>query len=555
MKISLSDLKLPELISRILYLKSNDWRKNCISIKQLLGLLVLSKRAGMKEANIKVLVILGHPRKDSYNAALAESYVAGAKAARAHVEFLHLADLHFDLHVQIPSPQDQLEEEDLKEAKRLIKWADHLVFVYPAWWGNMPALLKGFIDRVFVPGFAFYEIQPDAFKKLLRPKTGQLIITMDTPVLIDRLINGAPSRRSLENATLKFCGVSPVRSMLISPVKHSSDEKKEEWLTKVYHQGKSLENGVLTPWEKLMNQIMPWIKAIRLQFYPMTFFAYAIGAFLFAELAGPFNPWIFVLGYLVLFLIEVITVFSNDYLDRESDRLNKHFSTFSGGSRVLVDGELSEKAYTNSLKYLLVVLAVLCVFMGIFAIASVMHVLLVTVLIFFIAVSYTAAPLSFSYNGWGEIVVGFTHSFAVIICGFVYQGGGLNNIYSWVVGIPLFFSIVPAIIMAGIPDHDADRAAGKGTLVVRLGKVRATYLAGISVLLSMSSVLLLKKDVLLDRIYSDIIYTAFLHGAWLLYLLYQYINKPEKPDRIDGIMGIALMYILWYTLVPFFNLL
>jgi len=122
----------------------------------LLGFLVLSKRAGMKEANIKVLVILGHPRKDSYNAALAESYVAGARAAGAHVEYLHVADLHFDLHVQIHSPQDQFEEKDLKEAKRLIKWADHLVFVYPTWWGNMPALLKGFIDRVLVLGFAFY---------------------------------------------------------------------------------------------------------------------------------------------------------------------------------------------------------------------------------------------------------------------------------------------------------------------------------------------------------------------------------------------------------------
>lgn len=508
----------------------------------------------MKEERIKVLVILGHPRRDSYNAGLAESYVQGARAAGADVEYLRVADLSFDLHVQVPAPQDQFEEVDIREARRLVKWADHLVFVYPTWWGSMPALLKGFIDRVFVPGFAFYEIQPDTFKKLLSPKTAQLIITMDTPVLIDRLTNGAPSRRSVANATLRFCGVSPVRTMVLSSVKHSSDERKREWLATAFQKGKALENGVLTPWEKVLNQIEPWIRAIRLQFYPMTFFAYAIGALLYAELEGAFDPWIFLLGYLVLFVIEVITVFTNDYLDRETDRLNRHYSTFSGGSRVLVEGVVSEKAYRCSLKFLLVTFVVLCLLMGIFAIASTAHVLLVTILLFLIAVSYTAGPLRFSYNGWGEVVVGFTHSFAVIVCGFVYQGGGLGNIYSWMVGIPLFFSIVPAIVMAGIPDHDADRSAGKRTLAVRLGKVRATYLAGLSVLLSMGSVILLKRDVILDGIYTDIIYVSFVHGGWLLCLLNRYIQRSERPARIDGIMAISLLYILWYTLVPFFNL-
>src|SRR5699024_1802376 len=87
----------------------------------------------------------------------------------------------------------------------------------------------------------------------------------------------------------------------------------------------------------------------------------------------------------------------------------------------------------------------------------------VIVVLFIIAISYTAPPLKFSYNGCGELVVGFTHSFAMILCGFVFQGGGIGHIYPWLLSLPLFLSIVPAIIMAGIPDYLADKQVGKGT--------------------------------------------------------------------------------------------
>src|SRR5690606_2519922 len=147
-------------------------------------------------------------------------------------------------------------------------------------------------------------------------RTAQLIATMDTPVLIDRLFNGAPATKSLTNATIKFCGVKPVRKMLPSPIKQSIDENKQQWLREVYQKGRNLDRGVLTPWEKFKKKITPWIQAVRLQFYPMTFFAYGIGAFAFSKLNGDFNILVFVLGYILLFLMEVIVVFSNDYYDR-----------------------------------------------------------------------------------------------------------------------------------------------------------------------------------------------------------------------------------------------
>lgn len=503
---------------------------------------------------MNVLVILGHPRKDSYCAALAKEYIRGAKEAGVNVESLILADMRFEMSVVVPSPQYQHMEDDVLRAQELIKWADHLVFVFPTWWGNMPALLKAFLDRVLTPGFAFREIQPDAFDKLLSPRTAQLIATMDTPVWVDRLFNGAPATKALTNATLKFCGVKPVRKMLLSPVKHSSVEKKEQWLRDVYQKGRDLEHGVLNPWEKFMKKIAPWVQAVRLQFYPMTFFAYGIGAFAFSKLNGNFNWLVFVLGYILLFLMEVIVVFSNDYYDRETDRLNRFYSPFSGGSRVLINGLISESTIKKAMKILFVISCMLTIVVAFLSTAAFHQVILMIAVLFVIAISYTAPPLKFSYNGWGEVVVGFTHSFAVILCGFVFQGGSMGVVFPWLLGIPLFLSIIPAIIMGGVPDFTADKQAGKGTLAVRLGKNRAAYLASFFVVASVIAMLFLKESNHLNEVYGNIIYLAVIHAIWLLGMLYKFIRTEKKPNRIDGIMAVSLSYIMWFALVPFIKL-
>src|SRR5699024_496946 len=91
---------------------------------------------------MNVLLILGHPRKDSLCGALYDAYRKGAVQAGACVETLVLADLAFDPDVHVESPEQQFYEPDIEHARELIDWADHLVFVYPTWWGATPARLK-----------------------------------------------------------------------------------------------------------------------------------------------------------------------------------------------------------------------------------------------------------------------------------------------------------------------------------------------------------------------------------------------------------------------------
>lgn len=503
---------------------------------------------------MNVLVVLGHPRKDSYCGALAKEYIRGAKEAGTEVEILVLAEMEFDRDVVESSPQHQFLEEDLLKAKELILWADHLVFVYPTWWGNVPALLKAFLDRIIMPGFAFRELQFDTYDQLLSPRTAQLITTMDTPLFVYKLFNGAPGTKAMTISTLKFCGISPVRCLHLSPIKHSTQEKKEQWLRDVYQKGKDLEFGVLTSWEKTKRKIIPWIKAIRLQFYPMTFFAYSVGAFAAARLGYEFDIIVFLMGYIVLFLFEIVVVFNNEYHDKETDKLNDSYSTFSGGSRVLVDNLISDDEInkaTKKLSFISIAVAGLTAYLSetSFFIAA-----LLFAVVFFIAISYTAPPLKLSYKGLGEITVGFTHSFAMIVCGFVFQGGSVGSVYPWILGLPLFLSILPAIIMAGVPDYFADKQAGKGTLAVRLGKSRATYLAICFVVLSFLSTVILKESGYLEEAYGYVIYLVSIHALLLIKMLYSFAKKDIKPKRIDGIMALSLLYIMWFALIPFIRL-
>ncbi|MHB1213791.1 MAG: NAD(P)H-dependent oxidoreductase [Thiobacillus sp.] len=91
---------------------------------------------------MNVLFILGHPRTRSLCGALTDAYGKGASEAGAEVRRLGLATLDFDPHVHTLSPNQQAFENDILNARELILRAEHLVFVYPPWWGTMPALYR-----------------------------------------------------------------------------------------------------------------------------------------------------------------------------------------------------------------------------------------------------------------------------------------------------------------------------------------------------------------------------------------------------------------------------
>ena len=97
----------------------------------------------------------------------------------------------------------------------------------------MPALMKGFFDRVFLPGFAFkYQdnnsLLPD---KLLSGRTAHLMVTMDTPTWYYRWIYHRPGHNQMKRTILEFCGIKVVKITEFAPIKGSSQKQIEKWIS------------------------------------------------------------------------------------------------------------------------------------------------------------------------------------------------------------------------------------------------------------------------------------------------------------------------------------
>jgi putative NADPH-quinone reductase len=180
----------------------------------------------------KILVILGHPDIESFCSALAKAYVEGAKASGAEIRELNLGDLNFDPILWKGYNRIQELEPDLVKAQKLIQWANHMVFIYPNWWGTMPALMKGFFDRVFLPGFAFkYRENSSFWDKLLSGRTAHLIVTMDTPPWYYRWIYHRPGHNEMKRTILGFCGIKVEKITEIAIVKDSLPKVRDKWIS------------------------------------------------------------------------------------------------------------------------------------------------------------------------------------------------------------------------------------------------------------------------------------------------------------------------------------
>ena len=179
----------------------------------------------------RILLIQGHPAPDSFCQALASRYASAARSAGHELRELTLARLAFDPLLHQGYRGEQPLEADLLAAQAEILWAEHLVFVYPIWWGSVPALLKGFLDRVLLPGFAFRYHKGKAFPEgLLKGRSADLLVSMDTPPWFFRWFYRQPGIWQMKNTTLEFCGVRPVRVLRCGPLIGSTPVRRERWL-------------------------------------------------------------------------------------------------------------------------------------------------------------------------------------------------------------------------------------------------------------------------------------------------------------------------------------
>ena len=186
----------------------------------------------MKKSVKRILVVNGNSKDASFCHGLAEAYAQGARESGYEVDAIHLCSLQFQVISRSGYGKDEDLEPDLVTLQNKIREASHLVFVYPIWWGSVPALMKGALDRVFMPGFAFRYQKGSPFpEQLLKGKTARLLVTMDTPPWYYKLVYGAPAHKMMKRTVLGFCGVKPINATEFGPVINSSKASRQKWLS------------------------------------------------------------------------------------------------------------------------------------------------------------------------------------------------------------------------------------------------------------------------------------------------------------------------------------
>jgi putative NADPH-quinone reductase len=188
----------------------------------------------------RILLIEGHPdpSAERLNHALVSAYADGASAAGHEVRRIVVGAIDFPLLRTAEAWNHGALPPTLQPAQDGIAWAEHVVIFFPLWLGDMPALLKAFLEQVARPGFA---VGPEGAKpfghKPLSGRSARVVVTMGMPALAYRWYFRAHSVKSLERNILGFVGFGPIHETLIGSVEGLGSEGVSRWLKKMHKLG------------------------------------------------------------------------------------------------------------------------------------------------------------------------------------------------------------------------------------------------------------------------------------------------------------------------------
>lgn len=185
----------------------------------------------------RVVVVYCHPNDKSYTRAVLDQVLLGLQQSECDVKVIDLYAAQFDpvLIVNEVHRRRDLDKVYYTRAQReVVAWCDAMVFVYPVWWGGFPAMLKGYIDRVFVSGltYSFADRPKSAVfpTGLMRGKQAHFFYTLDSPAIVAWI---DPGWLASYFTVFKYCGFSVVRRYYLARLKLTSQAQRERWLSAV----------------------------------------------------------------------------------------------------------------------------------------------------------------------------------------------------------------------------------------------------------------------------------------------------------------------------------
>src|SRR5579871_2861094 len=179
----------------------------------------------------RIVVIDGHPDTTGHHLlnAMADAYAEAAILSNHQVRRVQVAKLDFPLlRTQADFELGELPPV-LLQARDDMRWAEHWVLLFPLWHGTMPALLKGFLEHIFRPGFAMEYREKGFPRRLLAGRSARIVVTMGMPVLLYRWYFGAFGVRGFERSMLAFAGIKPIRENLYG-LTFADEKKRARWI-------------------------------------------------------------------------------------------------------------------------------------------------------------------------------------------------------------------------------------------------------------------------------------------------------------------------------------
>jgi len=187
---------------------------------------------------MKISVILAHPNKKSFNHAIAATATETLKQNGHEVFFHDLYEEKFDpiLPAEEISRDASLPSQIKKHCDE-ISSADGVVIIHPNWWGQPPAILKGWVDRVIRPGVAYEFLENDKGEGvpcgLLKVKSAVVFNTSNTETEREKNIFGDPLETIWKNCIFDLCGIKSSYRRMFNIIVTSSEEQRKAWLQEV----------------------------------------------------------------------------------------------------------------------------------------------------------------------------------------------------------------------------------------------------------------------------------------------------------------------------------
>jgi putative NADPH-quinone reductase len=184
----------------------------------------------------RILIIQGHPdaAKARFCRVLAERYMRGARHAGHEIRSIDVQDLEFPFLRTKNDFEERTAPPVIQAAQRDVVWANHVVIIYPLWLGDVPAILKAFLEQLFRPGFAFKPaLKAGLPEKLLNGRSARIVVTMGMPAVFYRWYFGAHGLKNLKRNILGFCGFSPIAESVIGTIENKNGAGRERWLRKM----------------------------------------------------------------------------------------------------------------------------------------------------------------------------------------------------------------------------------------------------------------------------------------------------------------------------------